>query len=103
MTDFAGRLEVDGRAVRPQSPQEANARGVAVMFQKLSLVPSITVADNIFLGRSPGHGGFVENLPIGQQQLTEITKALAREARVIVMDKPASTLNAPEVKNGCSA
>ncbi len=122
--DFAGRIEMDGRAVRPRSPQEANALGVAVMFQELSLVPSMTVADNIFLGRSPGRGGFVddrrqraaaqrlldqlgieiavtrrvEDLPIGQQQLTEIAKALAREARVIVMDEPTSALNAPEVE-----
>lgn len=123
-TEFSGTIELEGREVRPRSPLEANALGVAVIYQELSLVPSMTVADNIFLGRLRTRGGFVEDrrqrvearqllehlgievdvdqrvgdLPIAQQQLTEIAKALAREARVIVMDEPTSALNAPEVE-----
>ena len=122
--DYEGTIEIDGRAVCPRSPIEANNLGVSVIFQELSLVPSLSVADNIFLGRPLTRNGFVddrrqrvqaqrlldrlgieldvaqrvEELPIAQQQLTEIAKALARQARVIVMDEPTSALNAPEVE-----
>lgn len=122
-TDFEGHIEIAGRPARPKSPLDAAALGVRVIFQELSLVPSMTVADNIFLGRPLTRRGFVddrrqraeakalltrlgigidparrvESLPIAQQQLTEIAKALAGEARVIVMDEPTSALNAPEV------
>ena len=123
-TAFEGVIELDGREVRPRSPLEASAMGIAIIFQELSLVPTMTVADNIFLGRPLTRAGFVddagqrvaarrlleqlgldldvdrrvEDLPIAQQQLTEIAKALARDARVIVMDEPTSALNAPEVE-----
>ncbi len=123
-SDFDGSIEINGRAVRPRSPLEAGALGVAVIYQELSLVPSMTVADNIFLGRPLARGGFVddraqraqaqrlldqlgieidvnrrvEDLPIALQQLTEIAKALAQNAKVIVMDEPTSALNAPEVE-----
>jgi ABC-type sugar transport system ATPase subunit len=122
--DYEGTVEISGRTVRPRSPLEANALGVSVIFQELSLVPSMTVADNIFLGRTLTRGGFVddraqriraqqlleqlgigldvgervEELPIARQQLTEIAKALARQAQVIVMDEPTSALNAPEAE-----
>lgn len=123
-TDFDGELEIDGRAARPRSPLEANSLGVAVIFQELSLIPSLSVADNIFLGRNLVRAGFVddreqraqskrlldrlgidldvdqrvEDLPVAQQQLVEIAKALAHESTVIVMDEPTSSLNAPEVE-----
>ena len=122
--DYDGTIEISGRAVHPRTPLEANALGVSVIFQELSLVPPLTVADNIFLGRALTRGGFVddraqraqaqqlldqlgidldvtrpvEDLPIALQQLTEIAKALAQQARVIVMDEPTSALNAPEVE-----
>ncbi|HNQ88855.1 MAG TPA: sugar ABC transporter ATP-binding protein [Verrucomicrobiota bacterium] len=122
-TEYEGDLEVAGRRVRPRSPLEANALGIAVIYQELSLVPSLSVADNIFLGRPLTRRGFVrdgeqrreaerwfrqlgipipvtapvDTLSIAQQQLTEIVKALSREAQVIVMDEPTSALNAPEV------
>lgn len=125
-TEFEGELEIDGRLVRPRSPHEAEALGVAVIHQELSLVPTMSVADNVFLGRplsSPGGfvrrgaqhaqtrrlldrfglahvdpGEAVDRLPIGTQQLIEIAKALNGEAHVIVMDEPTSALNAPEVE-----
>jgi ABC-type sugar transport system ATPase subunit len=123
-TEYDGRIEIDGLVARPRSPQEANEHGVAVIFQELSLVPSMSVADNIFLGRAVTRAGFilddeqereaeellgqlglpisaranVEELPIAQQQLVEIAKALAHEAKVIVMDEPTSALNGPEVE-----
>ncbi|MCL5096096.1 MAG: sugar ABC transporter ATP-binding protein, partial [Candidatus Omnitrophica bacterium] len=123
-SDFEGEITIGQRPARPRSPLEANALGIAVIYQELSLVPSMTVADNIFLGRSLTRAGFmddrsqcaqaqqlldqlgididvnltVEQLPIGSQQLTEIAKALAQKANVIVMDEPTSSLNAPEVE-----
>ena len=124
-TDFRGTIEIGGRPVRPDSPLAANALGVAVIYQELSLVPSMSVADNIFLGRPrTGPAGlvddrsqasearrllgqlgieldveqFVEEFPIGTQQLIEIAKALSYQAKVIVMDEPTSALSAPEVE-----
>ncbi len=122
--DFEGRIEIDGRSVRPGSPLEANALGVAVIYQELSLVPPMSVADNLFLGRPLVTAGMVrytdqrkqarrlleqlglemdvnrpvDELPISVQQLLEIAKALSYGARVIVMDEPTSALNAPEVQ-----
>ncbi len=123
-TDFEGSIEIDGRPARPGSPIDANRLGVAVIYQELSLVPSMSVADNIFLGRPITTAGmvhghrqtararellgqlgikvnvrrFVEELPIGTQQLVEIAKALSYDAKVIVMDEPTSALSTPEVE-----
>jgi ribose transport system ATP-binding protein len=124
-TDFVGQIEIQGRTVRPANPLDAARLGVAVIHQELSLVPSMSVADNIFLGRMlTTRGGLVrdaaqraetqrmldqfgldlpadrrvETLPVAQQQLVEIAKALSLEAKVLVMDEPTSALNAPEVE-----
>jgi ribose transport system ATP-binding protein len=123
-TDFYGHIEYSGRVARPRSPLEASALGVAVIHQELSLIGPMSVADNIFLGRTPTRGGFVcdarqheealhwvrqlgleidvrqpvEQFPIAVQQLIEIAKALSQKAKVIVMDEPTSALNAPEVE-----
>lgn len=124
--DFEGTIEIGGTAVRPRSPLHANQLGISVIFQELSLIPAMTVADNIFLGRTrTAVGGFVrhgeqrqmardlldrlgleeidvdmpvERLPIAAQQMVEIAKALAQDARVIVMDEPTSSLSAPDVR-----
>jgi ABC-type sugar transport system ATPase subunit len=122
--DFEGTILINNRPVRPRSPLEALDMGVAVIHQDLSLVPSLSVTDNIFLGRPIVHAGFVDyksqkkesarilenlglpldvNTPIDQlsiatRQLVEIAKALGRKARIIVMDEPTSALNAPEVE-----
>ncbi len=122
-TDFEGTIELDGRPVRPKSPMDANALGFAVIHQELSLIGPMSVAYNLFLGRSPTKSGFVldakqnedarhwirqlgldldvtqpvERFPVAIQQLIEIAKALSQNARVIVMDEPTSALNAPEV------
>lgn len=123
-TNFDGRLEICGHQVRPRSPHEANLLGVAVIHQELSLIGPMSVADNIFLGQMQTRSGLVrdhfqheradecvrrlgldvdvrepvESFPIAIQQLIEIAKALARNARVIIMDEPTSALNAPEVE-----
>ena len=121
--EFDGVMEVAGTPRRFESPLAANAAGIAVIYQELSLVPSMTVTENIFIGRNLTRSGFVrsgqqrleakgllnrlgldidvnrrvEQLPIAQQQLVEIAKALAQDAKVIIMDEPTSSLSAPEV------
>jgi ABC-type sugar transport system ATPase subunit len=122
--DYEGSLEFDGLPARPVSPHQAAALGVAVIHQELSLVPSMSVADNIFLGQAPARFGFVddhaqhsrtrellarlgidadpgqlmEDLPVGVRQMVEIAKAVSRNARVLVMDEPTSALSKPEVE-----
>lgn len=123
-SEFDGRIELEGREVRPQSPLHANELGIAMIHQELSLIGPMSVADNIFLGRLPVRAGFVareelrkqatfwvnqlglnidvdqpvEQFPIAVQQLIEIAKAMSQKAKVIVMDEPTSALNAPEVE-----
>jgi len=120
----AGRIILDGQPVRFANPREAAAGGVVIIHQELSLVPSMSVVDNIFLGRERSRGGWllrrnqeeearrvlgqlglrvdvhrsVGTLPIAVQQMIEIGKALALQARVLVLDEPTSALSEPEVE-----
>ncbi|HEY0868028.1 MAG TPA: sugar ABC transporter ATP-binding protein, partial [Fimbriimonas sp.] len=124
ITEYEGELRLGGEAVAWKSPHDASARGVAVIHQELSLVPSMSVVDNLYLGDLPVRRGFVrqgamrrqarealrkvglqlpldelvERLPIATQQLVEVAKALRREARVVVMDEPTSALNVREAE-----
>src|SRR5688572_6477453 len=123
---FEGTIQLSGEPFLPRSPLHANELGIAVIYQELSLVPAMSVADNIYLGRTLTTGGgfvrggkqrdearklldrrgmshidvdaAVERLPIGTQQMVEIAKAMVRDARVIVMDEPTSALSSPEVE-----
>ena len=118
-----GEIRLCGRPVRFRSPREAAAGGVAIIHQELSVVPSMSVADNLLLGREPSSWGWVRPgrqtaeckvalerlgldidprqtvsaLPISARQMIEIAKALARDATVIVMDEPTSALNETDV------
>ena len=123
--DYAGRILLQDTVHRFRSPQDAAAHGISVIYQELSLIPSMSVADNIFLGREKSGpfawmrfgnqraacrellqrlelnvdpGRFVEEYPIPVQQMIEIAKALAFDARIIVMDEPTSALTEPEVE-----
>jgi ribose transport system ATP-binding protein len=118
----AGTIEVDGREVAFQSPQDARRAGVAVIYQEFNLVAGLTAHENIFLGQETTRGGLLDHrgerrraaelfrrlgveidldlpcrrLSTAQQQLVEIAKALAYEARIIVMDEPTAALTAHE-------
>ncbi|MFQ5805844.1 MAG: ATP-binding cassette domain-containing protein, partial [Phycisphaerae bacterium] len=111
-TADSGRIEIRGRTRRFRSPRHAAAHGVAIIHQDLSLVPALSVADNIFLGHEEATGGWlrrreqqhhaadvlrrlgvdidvrrpVESFPIATRQLIEIAKALVLDAELIVMD-----------------
>lgn len=124
-SDYDGEIFVDGVKVRIRSPKDSIAAGIAVIYQELNLVPQLTVAENIFLGREPMKGFFfvdfakmnhmakellmpfdptiaprmpVGELPIGKQQIVEIVKALSLNARILVMDEPTSALTEAEVE-----
>jgi len=121
-----GAIEVHGRPWRPAGPADALAGGVAMIFQELSLAPDLSVAENVFLGiepRGPFPGtvsrrtmiertrtlaaehGFdvdplarVDELPTASCQVVEVLKALARDASILVMDEPTSSLGRDEAR-----
>ncbi len=115
-----GQLVVDGQARRFRSPREALSAGIVVIHQELSLAPSLSAEDNIFLGRFPRNAfgvvdsglmrartrqvfeqlgitveprDIVGNLSIAQQQMVEIAKAISVDARVLVLDEPTAVLD----------
>lgn len=118
-TADAGEIRFEGTPVSPASPREALLLGIAIVHQELSLVPTLTVAENIFPGRLPTNrfgmvrygqlfreAGYVlqklnvavdphtpvEMLSIATQQLIEITKALSLNCKVLILDEPTSAL-----------
>jgi ribose transport system ATP-binding protein len=119
-----GVIAIEGRETPFQSPQDSRSAGVAVIYQEFNLVPSLSAVENIFLGRELTRAGLVSrkreharaaalfarlgveidlNLPCrllttAQQQLVEIAKALAFDARIIVMDEPSAALTSHEVE-----
>lgn len=124
-SDYEGEIFLDGRLTPIRSPKDAQAAGIAVIYQELNLVPDMTVAENIFLGREPtkwlGLVDFkrmkteaaqtlealdptidpdakVRELPVGKQQLVEIAKALSQNARILIMDEPTSALTEAETQ-----
>ncbi|WP_068112284.1 sugar ABC transporter ATP-binding protein [Tropicimonas marinistellae] len=121
--DPGGEVTVNGTPLPHGNPQEARRRGVAVIYQELSLAPNLTVAENLFLGEEIGKGWRVDRsemrrrsqdvldrlgvhfspdtivarLSLGDRQLVEIARALASDANIIVMDEPTTSLSAQEV------
>ncbi|MFN6962513.1 MAG: xylose ABC transporter ATP-binding protein [Pyrinomonadaceae bacterium] len=120
---YGGEIVVDGRVQQFRNVRDAEAAGIAIIFQELSLVKELTVAENIFLGQAPARGGVINwselyhrasklladlhldidprtpvgNLGIGRQQLVEIAKALSKNAQILVLDEPTAALTESEV------
>src|SRR5205823_5566734 len=122
-TSYEGVIRLEGHPVSFGGVRDAEAAGVAIIHQELNLVPELSVADNIFLGREPlVAGAFIDGrrmiraaglllrrlgvnidprsriaeLRIGEQRLVEIAKALSLDTRILIMDEPTSALSSSE-------
>ncbi|MGK9170707.1 sugar ABC transporter ATP-binding protein [Inquilinus limosus] len=119
----AGTILRHGQQVLLSSPLRARELGIATVFQEFSLIPGLTVAENIYLGRWPGRGGriawtamregarhvlarldlaiepdaVVGELPVARQQLVEIAKAMALDASMLILDEPTAALGPVEI------
>ncbi|KGF70432.1 hypothetical protein LL06_05725 [Hoeflea sp. BAL378] len=121
-----GTISLDGKAVRFSSPQAAQAAGIATVYQEFSLVPQLSVARNIFLGREPrSRFGLLDrarlaadtrdllerysialdpaqevgSLSVAEQQMVEIARALTYASRVLILDEPTAVLSLTEQEN----
>jgi ABC-type sugar transport system ATPase subunit len=120
----AGRVMFAGREVDFDSPAESQAAAIAVIHQELATLPSMTVAENLLMGRMPARGGWLDrramrrearaliaqvgvdvdprtairDLSLSQQQLVEIARALSAGAKLLVMDEPSSSLTEHEAR-----
>ena len=120
----AGEILIDGRPVELGDPLRARRLGISTIYQELTLVPHLSVAENIFLGKAPTRfAGVVDwrrlrrdaqrilddlgvaidcsvavsRLRLAQQQMVEVARALSDEARILIMDEPTSALSQREV------
>ncbi len=122
--EYAGTMQLGGRAQRFASPRAALAAGIGMVHQELSAVPALSVAENVYLGVQPttrlglidwramragarkhlrglgiavDPGASMQSLPLGLQQLVELSRVLFSGARIIILDEPTSALSPPEV------
>ncbi len=121
----AGTVVLEGKPVSFKNTREAQAAGIAIIFQELNLVPELSIAENIFIGREPlNRFGLVDfprmnreaaallleleldadprtlvaQLKVGAQQVVEIAKAISFNSRVIIMDEPTSAITEHEIE-----
>jgi ribose transport system ATP-binding protein len=119
----SGTIIYEGKSYQRLEPEEALDQGIAVIYQEFNLVPELSIAANIFLGREPRSGIFlkdreaeklakelidawqvdldpsteVKNLSIAEQQIVEIIKAVSQEVKLLIMDEPTASLTLDEV------
>jgi ribose transport system ATP-binding protein len=120
-----GEFFLEGEPLRVTSPRDALEQGISIIHQEFNLMPDLTVAQNIFIGREPRTGGLflgeraleakaaelldrlhlpvrprqrVGDLTVAKQQMVEIAKALSYDPRVLIMDEPTAALNDAEVR-----
>jgi putative multiple sugar transport system ATP-binding protein len=116
---YTGEILFDGEPLRPHSINDSEARGVVIIHQELALVPYLSVAENIFLGNEQATRGIIDwhetnrragellervglhenpttpvgQLGVGKQQLIEISKALSKDVKLLILDEPTAALN----------
>ncbi len=122
----AGQITLNGEPVTFNGPRQSQAAGISIIHQELNLIDNLSIAENIFLGREPQKAlGFIDwskmfddadallarlnvqhssrekmgNLPLGEQQMVEIAKALSFDSNIIVMDEPTDALTEPETQS----
>ena len=121
----AGTVTLRGAPLELKTPVDAQKHGIITIYQEFNLIPTMTVAENMFLCREPGRRGFiswpkmrevtgkvlrhlnldldpmmpVSDLSVGEQQMVEIARALSRDSRIIVMDEPTAALTEREVEH----
>jgi ribose transport system ATP-binding protein len=126
-TSDAGKMWLEGQEYAPKNPLDARRRGVAMIYQELSLAPHLSVSENILLGVEPRIAGvfldwkklkersraalaevgrgdlspdtIVGELSIADRQLVEIARAVANESKVLVLDEPTSSLTRKDIEN----
>jgi D-xylose transport system ATP-binding protein len=124
-SSYEGNILYNGKVLNLEagSIQAASQQGIAIVYQELTLVPSMTVGENIFLGREPAERGsinwdrlysetqailekynldlqphaIVKRMGVGKMQMTEIAKALSEDAKVLILDEPTSALSEAEI------
>src|SRR5215210_1544882 len=120
-----GEFSYNGEPYEPSSPKHAQELGISIIHQEFNLMPDLTVAQNIYIGREPRDSGFFTserrlnaqarelierlhlplrpkelagNLTVAKQQMVEIGKALSYDAKLLIMDEPTAALNDAEVE-----
>lgn len=119
-----GTIKYKGQEINPHTPNEAQAIGIGIIHQELNLMPHLTVAENIFIGREPMKGLFlnkkkanddarnllkslniymdptipVNKLSVAKQQMVEIAKAISCNSELLVMDEPSAALTEKETQ-----
>jgi D-xylose transport system ATP-binding protein len=124
--EYEGTVIYEGQELRLEHSaiQQAAKEGIAIVYQELTLVPSMTVGENVYLGREPVERGsinwdklyadtqklleeynldivpqaMVRQLGVGKMQMTEIAKALSEDAKILILDEPTSALTAAEIE-----
>jgi len=125
LTADSGTIALEGTPIRPRSPLEAQELGIACVYQEVNLLPNLSVAENVMLGRAPRKFGALNwpevrrkaeealrvlnldidvRLPLSAysiaiQQMVAIARAVSMKARVLVLDEPTSSLDEAEVKS----
>jgi len=124
-TEYGGTMRIDGQPVHLRSARSARDAGIGMMHQELSIIPELSVAENVMLGVQPTTRlGVVDwpgmrrraaeilhtlgidvdprqaigRLPLGMQQLVELARVLSSGARIVILDEPTSALSPPEVE-----
>src|SRR5579871_4202542 len=120
----SGTICLQGKAITPKSPREAQALGISAVYQEVNLVPTLSVAENIFLGRQPKRWGMVDSrtavrkaqdllatydihidasqllssYSVAVQQIAAIARGVDLSAKILILDEPTSSLDSSEVQ-----